>query len=192
MTDIEEKKKIPKRGEFVINPNTNRPVKIGSRIWTELVKKGIIDGKYQDPNELCEIEEITDVETKIEEMNKKLPKYQQAVRGRGIYKNKLVIRNKAPTTQEITEFTAKSASKVIKNNQSLITNDDIDLEDELEKMIIEEMMKTRPIPMKKSAPIKVPTKNKFNSSQEKYYTQEPEEYDYDSYVEDKEETEFYN
>ena len=35
--------------DYIINPKTNRPVKVGSRVWRDLVKEGIVSSQnYQD------------------------------------------------------------------------------------------------------------------------------------------------
>ena len=80
---------------FVKNPETGRPVKVGGRIWTRLVKKGIIsDAGYKDPNILCE-SAPDNPKLKITEINQQLPPEIEAVRGRGKYANKIVKRNKS-------------------------------------------------------------------------------------------------
>lgn len=163
----------PKKGDLIINPSTQRPVKIGSRTWLNLVKKGLVEGRYSDPNELYEIKEPTEIEGKIEELNKTLPRDQQAVRGRGKYKNKIVRRQKRPNPQELTEYTAKTAARTIAKNVDNLDSYD-DLETELEKMILAEMMIGEPQEtrrVRRGQPKTIPDK------QEKYYAQEPEEYD---------------
>ncbi len=61
----------PKKGQYITNPKTNRPVKVGGRMWDKLVNEGIV-GDYVDPNELATIEEDSEeeaVEKKINELN---------------------------------------------------------------------------------------------------------------------------
>ena len=129
----------PKKGEIIINPKTSRPVKVGCRTWLKLVKDGLVEGRYNDPNELYEVKEPSETADKIEELNKTLPRGQHAVRGRGKYANKIVRRQKQPNPQELTEYTAKTAARTIaKNVDKLDTYED--LESQLEKMILEEMM----------------------------------------------------
>ena len=48
---------IPKKGDIIINPRTQRPVKVASRTWLKLVKEGIVEGRYTDPNELASLPE---------------------------------------------------------------------------------------------------------------------------------------
>jgi hypothetical protein len=139
---------IPKKGDIIINPNTQRPVKVGSRTWLGLVKLGLVSGHYKDPRELEEVpeqyhEDDGYVEQKIETINKTLPRGKQAVRGRGKYKGKIVSRNTQPTSAEISRYTAQIASRAVSNNiEELVESDD--LEGMLEKMIMEEMLATRP------------------------------------------------
>jgi hypothetical protein len=138
-----------KKGDIIINPNTQRPVKVGSRTWLKMVKDGLIEGRYSDPNELYTIDEKQDedeVESKIKELNKTLPYDQHSVRGRGKYKDKLVKRNKQPNPQELTQHTAKTASRIVSQNMETLSGLDnhYDIEKELERMILEEMMTGKP------------------------------------------------
>jgi|TARA_R110000764_G_scaffold17132_2_gene47167 hypothetical protein len=139
---------VPKKGDIIINPNTQRPVKVGSRTWLNLVKQGLVSGHYTDPHQLEEVpeqyrEDNKYVEQKIETINKTLPRGKQAVRGRGKYKNKIVSRNTQPSSAEISRYTAQIASRAVNNNIDALVESD-DLEGMLEKMIMEEMMATRP------------------------------------------------
>ena len=83
------------------------------------------------------------VEQKIENINKTLPRGKQAVRGRGKYKNKIVSRNTQPSSSETIRYTAQVASRAVNNNIDELAECD-DLEGMLEKLIMEEMMATRP------------------------------------------------
>jgi hypothetical protein len=143
-----ENKNIPKKGDIIINPNTQRPVKVGSRTWLGLVKQGLVSGHYRDPKELDTVpdeyhEDDQYVEQKIETINKTLPRGRHAVRGRGRYKGKIVSRDKQPSASEISRYTAQIASRAVNNNIEELAESD-DLEGMLEKMILEEMMATRP------------------------------------------------
>ena len=89
----------PTKGAFVTNPNTKRAIKVGGRVYMKLVAQGILEGNYQDDNEVYQLQEDEyDDDSKIEqykeEYTKKLPKNQHVVKGRGRYKNKLVTRYK--------------------------------------------------------------------------------------------------
>ena len=177
--------KIPRKGDIIINPNTQRPVKVGSRTWLNLVKKGIVEGRYTDPKELGELpeqyEEIPpeDVEEKIEQVNKSLPRGQQAVRGRGRYKGKIVSRNKRLAPEEVSRYTAQVATRAVANNINTLADcEDDDIEGMLEKMILAEMMgnNTQAKPKR--------TKQKAPPKQETYKEVAPEEYDYEDVEDD--------
>jgi len=185
---VKQQNNVPKKGDIIINTKTQRPVKVGSRTWLKLVKDGLVEGRYSDPNELYEVKEPAEVEGKIEELNKTLPRGQQAVRGRGKYKNKIVRRQKRPDPQELTEYTARTAARTIAQNVDLIelplrdnavlvnSSGDTyeDLETQLEKMILAEMMVGEPQAVRqvrRGRPKKAPVQ------QEQYYTQAPQEYD---------------
>lgn len=131
---------IPAKGDVMINPNTQKPIKIGGPTWRKLVREGIVAPYYSDPKEIGDIPD-GDVENAIDEANKKLPFGKQAVRGRGRFKGKLVVRNKVPSAKESVEYAAKIASKVVKKNMSQLEedDDDEDLEKKMERIILEEM-----------------------------------------------------
>ena len=134
---------IPKKGDIIINPNTQRPVRVGGRTWLGLVKKGLIEGRYTDPKELSRIpEQPQEVEQEIQRVNKTLPRGQQAVRGRGKYKGKIVSRNIRPPTEEVSRYTAQMASRIVNENIEDLADCD-DLEEELERLILQEMAVNR-------------------------------------------------
>jgi hypothetical protein len=180
---------IRKKGDIIINPRTQRPVKVGSRVWLNLVKQGIVEGRYTDPKELGDLpeqyEEIPpqEIEEKIEQVNKTLPKHQQAVRGRGRYKGKIVSRNKRLAPEEVSRYTAQVATRAVANNiNTLAEYEDDDIEGiMLEKMILAEMMGGNSKPQAKP---KGRTKQKVAPTQEVYEEVEPEEYDYEEVEED--------
>lgn len=136
---MDDKQRVPKKGDFIVNPSTSRPIRVGSRTWLELVKKGLVSGHYSDPRELAVIEDGEDVEQKINEINKTLPRNTQGVRGRGKYKGKIVSRNTQPSSEEISRYAAQIAARTVNNNIDELAEAD-DLEDMLEKMIMREML----------------------------------------------------
>ena len=171
---------IPKKGDIIINPNTQRPIKVGSRTWLGLVKKGIISGHYRDPRELEVLPEEDDneqVEQRIQTINKTLPRGKQAVRGRGKYKGKIVSRNRRADPADVSRYTAQIASRAVSNNiDALVESDDI--EGMLEQMILQEMMATRPASAPPVVSKKVGRPKKKQAEEEqRYELQEPDEYD---------------
>jgi hypothetical protein len=177
----------PRKGDIIINPKTQRPVKVGSRTWLKLVKEGLVEGRYSDPNELYEVKQPNQaevVEQKIEELNQTLPSNQQAVRGRGRYKNKIVKRHKQPSTREITEHTAKTAARTVSQNIESLSECE-DLEAQLENLIMNEILgqnqnqnQNQAIDNPVSSPLKRgrPRKIQIQES-EKYEIEEPPLYD---------------
>ena len=168
---------IPKKGDIIINPNTQRPVKVGSRTWLGLVKLGLVSGHYRDPKELATIEDGEDIEQKIEVINKTLPRGKQSVRGRGRYKGKIVSRNTRPSSEEVSRYTAQIASRAVSNNIDELAESD-DLEGMLEKMIMEEMLSTRPATAPPIVRKKVGRPKKQEFDDEKYQVQEAPQEDY--------------
>ena len=178
---------IPKKGDLIINPKTSRPVKVGGRAWLNLVREGLVSGQHQDPNELYELKEDDNVEEKIQELNKELPINQQSVRGRGKYKNKIVKRNKQPSTREITQHTARKTAHKLKDKkvyEQLHEAEDFELE--LENLIMAELAN-----INNQQPTPVRSKRgsiKQHQQQEEYYTQEVEP-DSETELEDEDEDE---
>jgi hypothetical protein len=161
-----QQKNIPAKGDIIINPLTQRPIRVGGRSWLKLVKEGTVSGHYTDPKKLATLGD--DPEGQIEELNKSLPRGKQAVRGRGRYKGQIITRNKQPDTEEVSRYTAQMASRVVNENiESLADCDDI--EAELERLILQEMAggKTK----------KKVGRPKKTTEDEKYVLQEPELYD---------------
>lgn len=129
------------KGDLIINPKTQRPIKIGGRIYTKLVREGILQKEeYKDDNELYTLQEGDDVKEKIEEINKTLPRNVQSVRGRGKYKNKIVKRHKQPSTIDTSRHTVKTTAKKLKNRGIY---DELqsggNFEEDLEKLIMSEL-----------------------------------------------------
>jgi hypothetical protein len=175
---------IPKKGTIIINPKTQRPVRVGSRTWLKLVKEGLIQGHYSDPNEIYDVKEGDNEEELINQFNQTLPPTQQAVRGRGKYANKIVKRNKQPSTRQITQHTARTTAKKLKDPQVYEQLQEADdFEAELENLIMAELAGIH------NEPIKVKPRNYLKQKEhaENYYTQQPrEEYEEVEYDDDDE------
>tara|TARA_R110001599_G_scaffold73668_1_gene203650 strand:+ start:6333 stop:6938 length:606 start_codon:yes stop_codon:yes gene_type:complete len=185
---------IPNKGDIIINPNTQRPVRVGGRTWLGLVKKGLIEGRYTDPKELSRIpEHPQEIEQEIQRVNQTLPRGQQAVRGRGKYKGKIVSRNIRPPTEEVSRYTAQMASRVVNENIEDLAElaDSDDLEAELERLILQEMAGNKPTYYQQ------PTEPKVGKSRgrprkqvqqvEQFELQEPDMFDKDDEQEEEEE-----
>ena len=145
------KQPLGTKGEIMINPVTKRPIKVGSRAWLKLVKDGILHGEYVDDHVIGEFnadDETHKLQERIKALNKNQEPGVHVVKGRGVYKNKLVKRSKQLTPQEVSKKTSKIASKLITNNE------DDELEAELESMIYNELMQGKPKKIPKPAPVK--------------------------------------
>ena len=113
--------------QYIKNPTTNRAVLVNGRVWHQLVNRGLINGHNNlDEKDLGEVKE--DYKKQIEELSADIPINKEIVKGRGRYSGKLTTRYKKPSTKEI----VKLSQKVVKENS------DID-DDELERMILEEI-----------------------------------------------------
>ena len=162
---------MTQQGEFVINPNTKRPIKVGGNVWRKLVKTNILEDKYSDPAELYKLEPDEDAEKKIQELNKNLPINQQSVRGRGKYKGKIVRRNRTLNTTDVAKYTSKLATKILKEKANSSENLDDMSEDEmsemLSNMLIEKMTGSKPEhKVVKKETYKIETETEFQEEEE--------------------------
>ena len=160
--------------EHIINPQTQRPVKIGSRTWRKLVSDGIVKSQQVvEPCELYELSEEDNVEQKINELNKSLPITEQAVRGRGKFNGKIVKRRKQPSTEKVAEYAIKTTASKLKNRntyESLHENGNFDVD--LEAMIMKELSK--------SLNVKAPSEYQVNNNiVEEDYDEDSSSQDYD-------------
>ena len=183
---------VPNKNDIMINPKTNRPIKIGGRAWTNLVRDGLVSGNYQDSNELYEIKEDDNVDEKIKELNQNLPLNVQSVRGRGKYKNKLVKRFKQPSTKDITKHTARKTAHKLKDRkvyeQLHETNN---FENELEQMIMSELSIINSRQPTKIRKVKGSLKQRQHQNEYHNYNEEPEHYESESESESESEFEEY-
>ena len=139
----------PKIGDYIINPSTGRTVKVGSKVWIKLVKSNIVSGDYVDEHVIDDIEDDCsqgELDEKLTQIKSQLPMGITAARGRGKYANKIVRRHKQLNIQEITKKTAKVASKIVNQDDR---SDELD-EDELERMIFNELMTGKPKKVKQT------------------------------------------
>ena len=174
---------VPAKGDIIINPSTQRPVKVGSRTWLNLVKKGLVEGRYSDPKELDELPEQYEelppqqVDEQIQKVNKTLPRGQQAVRGRGRYKGKIVTRSKRLAPEDVSKYTAQVATRAVANNIDALASceDGNDIEKMLQQMILEEMVGSK----KASAPRGRPKQQPQEQYVEEYPDDEGDEEDED-------------
>ena len=187
------------KDDIFINPKTQRPIRVGGVVWQRLVRDGVIEDQYNDRKDLHDIEEGEDVDEVIQELNETLPANKQAVRGRGKYANKIVQRNKAPSSKDIVKLASKAAAKALKKKapqkekkEKFVVHkpeeeepeqepeqeepedeEDDDIERKMEKLILEEMF-GRP-------------KTISRQKKENYHTEEPEEvYEFETSSDDEE------
>ena len=169
--------------QHIINPKTQRPVKIGSRTWRKLVSDGIIENqKIDEPCELYELSQEDNIEQKINELNRSLPITEQAVRGRGRFRNKVVKRRKQPSTEIVAEHTIKTTAGKLRDRntyESLHENGNFD--EDLETMIMRELSKSLNV----KAPPEYQVNNNIVEEDEEDYDDESSE-DYDEYDDDSE------
>lgn len=131
---------LPKKGDIIINPKTQRPVKVGSRTWLKLVREGLVEGRYSDPKEIYTLQDGDNEDELINKFNQSLPPNQHAVRGRGKYANKIVKRHRQPSTTATSRYTVKKTAQKIKNRE---VYEDLqeggNFEEDLEALIMSEL-----------------------------------------------------
>ena len=168
---MSSKRNIPQKGDIVINPNTSRPIRVGSRTWLNLVKKGVIQGHYRDDHELAEMPDHEyEVNDRITKINKTLPRGKQAVRGRGKHKGKIVSRQTRLKSNEISAYTAKIASRVVSDNIDELVESGDNINETLEQLILKEMLQ-------EESKMNKPQKRKSNKQHSQWSTEEVQEYD---------------
>ena len=145
---------------FVNNPKTQKPIKVGGRVYNQLVHEGLLANEYTDPKVLYEVKETEQVSDKIKDIDKELHPTEQAVRGRGKYKDKIVVRKKQPSIVDMAKITSKKAINVMKDEKQVQRLNDIDEEDwehQLHNMIVAELQNPEvgtKEPIKKLTPLK--------------------------------------
>lgn len=75
--------------EFVMNPHTSRPIKAGGRLYRNLVASGLIEQVQEHEESKVLSEDPGD----IPKLNRQLSTTKQAVKGRGRFAGKAVVRN---------------------------------------------------------------------------------------------------
>ena len=76
---------------FVVNPLTNKPIKVFGRTYRKLVEEGLIECPQTHPDVLCNESDKTTVDEFNREFYRSGEPY-QAVKGRGFFEGKAVIR----------------------------------------------------------------------------------------------------
>lgn len=150
--------------QTIINPKTGRPIMVGGRVWTLLLREGLINNdNYRDEHILYEIEQelpqeplpLVRSESAIQELAQsetdnvilsQLPNHQQAVKGRGKYKGKMVRRNKQLKPEQVHKQVADCAVRAVKkytqsgHSSHFTDENDEDLNNLIQKMIMDEMI----------------------------------------------------
>jgi len=131
-----------RENDIVINPQTQRPIKVGGRIWLKLHKEGILQGDFKAKNEIYTIKEDEDedeIQDKINNATRELPDGVQAVRGRGKYAGKIVKRKQQPTVIQTTRRAVRKTAEIIQEPEVYenLQNSN-DFQGELEELIMRE------------------------------------------------------
>lgn len=145
--------------QHIINPNTNKPVKIGGRVYLNLIRDGILKNQnYKDPKILYDIDEKDneqDIIIKKKKIKEKLNINEDIVKGRGKYKGKLVKKHKQPNTQDVIKHTLKKTSRKLKDKKIYDEIYETDnYEDNFEKMMLKELNNICNEPVKTKKPVK--------------------------------------
>ncbi len=142
---------------FVLNPETNRMIKIGTKKWRELIRRGMIDNgpidkpRSKDPVLLHEGKSEDEAKTVRNAFNKTKigMKKNTTARRKG---NNVYEWSKTPHQEDIAEYTAKAASRTLHKNMDSLSSQleeayDNDSDDELgdfeyklKNLILQEMI----------------------------------------------------
>ena len=128
--------------QLIINPKTQRPVKVGSRTWRKLVADGLVAEQPGAPAQdtLYTIrDDDADLESKIQEINNGLPSNVQAVRGRGRYAGQIVRRRRQPPTVDVARQTIRKTASKLRNRDVYDTLHEGDFSADLEALIMQEL-----------------------------------------------------
>ncbi len=184
-----------KKGSYITNPETKRPIIVGGRIYMKLLKKGIFgqDGeKIEDDHILCEYDESSDIQKKKNELTRDLPSNMQAVKGRGRYKGKVVKRYKKPqdAAANITKNIRIEEEREEKYEEKL-SNERLQARELMS--ILKGLDHTRNIEEQLEQIIKqqqTPTVNPNQEVEQDKYSDKDEEWGEEGYKEDEEEDDF--
>jgi len=145
------------------------------------VTEGVVAGQYSDPGVLGDPRYELHSETTDEQLeelkkqyNKELPDTQQAVKGRGKHKGKLVVRNKRVSKKDMVKYAtdqaANAMSKMVRgDNIELSSLSDAQISDMLEKLVMTEMVRSKPVPIPKKKSKSTPTRRNSRRTDEPVY-----------------------
>lgn len=142
---------------FVVNPETNRHVRVGGPTYRRLMRKQLAQEQAREMRENAaqQVVDENEVNDPYENLNyiQPLPNNtKHSVMRKKVPRKKVGKRRirQQPTQEEVSHYTAASASKVFQNNMGELvdqasnckSNKDMQkLEDHLQKLILAEMMK---------------------------------------------------
>ena len=126
------------KNDLIINPKSQRAIKVGSKVWRSLVNEGLVSGVYRNPKHLGEYEDEDDLKVKKEIIRENLPKGVDVRKGVGAENKGKLIKYKKPSTEDAISQSTRVCRELLKNNPKLRTVDD----DELNFMVMKEISKT--------------------------------------------------
>lgn len=124
----------PQKGDIIINPLTQRPVKVGSRTWLQLVKKGIVSGIYKKSDRF-------EPDNSVFTPTGSDRKGQQVRFTNQRYRKKTVCRGSRKPRGISKKNIAKLTSKVVTNNIDALISSGDNFDEALEELLLIEMMK---------------------------------------------------
>ena len=76
--------------DWIVNPETNRMVKVGSQTYRKLVNQGVLKNSTLDSRVLASYDETDDVDELKRQLSHNLGENEIISKGKGRYKNKLI------------------------------------------------------------------------------------------------------
>jgi hypothetical protein len=129
-----------KKNNIIINPKTNRPIKIGGRVYNKLIRDGTLrlnnnsskvifkfDNSYTD-------DQLENIKNTLQHQN---DDDYNIVKGRGIYENTLVKSHSKLKPNDVIPICAKIISHIFENNiEDWINLSDAELESKINLLLL--------------------------------------------------------
>ena len=114
---------VPCKNDIIINPKTNRPVRVGSPTWRKLVKEQVVAGHYRNTSVLHELQEGEDIDEVKQKYKKMAPPGKIVAKGRGLHANKIVAKNAPLKPDFVTDLISSTMSDNYEQFEGLSTED---------------------------------------------------------------------
>jgi len=165
---------VPCKNDIIINPKTNRPVRVGSPTWRKLVKEQVVAGHYRNTSVLHELKEGEDIEEVKQKYKKMVPPDKIVAKGRGLHANKIVTKSAPLKPDFVTDLISSTLSDNYEQFEGLSTED---IKLKLKELLLKPK-NTVPYPqITTKAPKRVPKKEPRYVEAEEHVKENDDDYD---------------